>query len=183
VSARARRLAEELRGDIMSEILAMALACDLTRVASFAVTQPDKSYLDLRTILGVETDIHEMSHGRPGLAAGVSWIVKQWGKLIVKLKAIPEIEGGTMLDNTILMIAFEGGFGRDDEGGGVPSSHSTEDMVVLIAGGRNAGLKPGQHVVAKGKHPAQVLISGMTAAGVPGERLGQITGKIDALFA
>jgi hypothetical protein len=80
------------------------------------------------------------------------------------------------------MIGFEGGWGRDDEGVRNGSSHSTEDMVVMIAGGKNAGLRLGHHVVAKGKHPAQVLISGMTAAGVPGEKLGQITGKIDGLF-
>ena len=54
-------------------------------------------------------------------------------------------------------------------------------MACLIAG-RAGGLKPGQHVAATGKHPANVVISAMTAVGLPGQ-LGEVSGIVPALFA
>jgi hypothetical protein len=54
-------------------------------------------------------------------------------------------------------------------------------MACLVAG-RAGGLKPGQHVVAVGKHPANVLITAMNAAGVAGNTLGDVTGNIPALL-
>ncbi len=39
----------------------------------------------------------------------------------------------------------------------------------------------GQHVIAKGKHPAQVMASGLNPVGVPGD-LGEVKGNIPELF-
>jgi hypothetical protein len=55
-------------------------------------------------------------------------------------------------------------------------------MACLIAG-RAGGLKPGKHVAAPGKHPAQVVLSAMNAVGVGGNALGdEVTGNIPELF-
>jgi hypothetical protein len=54
-------------------------------------------------------------------------------------------------------------------------------MACLIAG-RAGGLKPGQHLVAAGKHPANVLITAMNAVGVPGN-LGEVSGALPQLLA
>ena len=68
----------------------------------------------------------------------------------------------------------------DTSSGKANSSHSTENMACLIAG-RAGGLSPGQHVVAAGKHPANVLITAMNAVGVPGN-LGELSGNIPQLL-
>jgi hypothetical protein len=53
-------------------------------------------------------------------------------------------------------------------------------MACLIAG-RVGGLRPGQHVVAAGKHPANVILTAMQAAGYPQNSLGEVNGDIPAL--
>jgi hypothetical protein len=55
-------------------------------------------------------------------------------------------------------------------------------MACLIAG-RAGGLSPGQHVVAAGRHPANVVISAMKAVGAPTETLGEVSGSIPQLFS
>ena len=54
-------------------------------------------------------------------------------------------------------------------------------MVQLVAG-RAGGLEPGKHVDTGGAHPAQNLISCMQAVGYEGDTLGEVSGRIDALF-
>jgi hypothetical protein len=53
-------------------------------------------------------------------------------------------------------------------------------MACLLAG-RAGGLQPGQHVVAAGKHPANVLVTAMKAVGVQTDRLGEVVGDLPQL--
>ena len=79
-------------------------------------------------------------------------------------------------------IVIEGGFGFDPESGSDNRAHSTENMCALVAG-RAGGLVPGQHIRATGMHPANVILSAMTAAGYTGNSLGDISGVVDGLFS
>jgi hypothetical protein len=177
---------EDQRADVLTDLIAMAFACDLSRVASFMITEW-KCYMNVMPIMGIDIDMHELTHGAAGqkievVSDSVAWHVKQWGKLITKLKALPEPGGGNLLDSTALVLLFEGGHGFDPEGNSRNAAHSTENMSALIAG-RAGGLKPGQHLPAKDKHPANVVISAMNAAGVPGDTLGEVKGNLPGLFA
>jgi hypothetical protein len=128
--------------------------------------------------------MHGIGHGSGStqdVADNVGWHVKHFGRLVAKLRDTREVDGSSLLDHTALLLTFEGGHGFDPEGGRNNSSHSSENMVVLVAG-RAGGLKPGQHVVATDKHPAQVVISAMRAVGVQTGRLGDVTGDIPELF-
>ncbi len=174
---------EDLRADVLTDLLAMAFTCDLSRVASFMLTN-NMSFLNTKTITGINRDAHGMTHVAGPVSAHsdtLAWHVRQWSKLVTKLKAVIEPDGVTLLDRTAAVLVFEGGNGYDPESGSRSSSHSTENMVVLIAG-RAGGLKAGQHVVAKDMHPVNVLISAMTAVGMPGEKLGEVRGNIPQLF-
>jgi hypothetical protein len=115
------------------------------------------------------------------VSKGIAWHVKHFGYLIDKLRNTPE-GSGTMLDNVAALLIHEGGHGLDTATGKANSSHSTENMACLIAG-RAGGLKPGQHVVASGMHPANVIISAMQAVGYSTPTLGEVTGAIPQLFA
>jgi hypothetical protein len=55
--------------------------------------------------------------------------------------------------------------------------------MVLLVGGRAGGLVPGKHIASTGTHPARVLVSAMQAAGVTGDRLGEVSGTVPELFA
>ena len=79
------------------------------------------------------------------------------------------------------VFLHEGGHGLDPSSGKQNSSHSSERMACLIAG-RAGGLKPGRHVVATNKHPAQVLICAMNAVGVNTPALGEVSGAMPELF-
>lgn len=180
---------EEDRARIMMDLVHMAFACDLARVASIMFTQA-QCFMNMQPIYGdaYATDLHEMSHGSMGggesgaaaMADGVAWHVKHWATLVQKLRDTQDVDGSSLLDSTALVLAFEGGMGFDPEGGGEGMAHSTENMAVLV-GGRAGGLIGGQHVVADGEHPVKVINTAMRAVGVE-QDLGDVPGTIDALF-
>lgn len=171
---------EDARARVQCDLIAMAFACDLTRVASLMITG-NKSFLQMSTPIGVNTDMHSIGHQlrTSDVAKANAWHVKHFAYLVSKLAASPE-GGGSVLDSSALTLHFEGGHGFDPQGGGALDSHSSENMVVLI-GGRAGGLKMGQHLVMKGGHPANVLVSAMNAVGVPGD-LGEVNGGVPGLI-
>jgi hypothetical protein len=179
---------EEERAKIFIDLVHMALTCDLTRVVSLQFTM-FQSHLNMFPLTGHRCDLHEIGHGGDtsagmkgtlGVSKGIAWHMKHFATLLAKLRDTPEA-GGSLLDNCGLVFLHEGGHGLDTATGKTNSSHSTENMACLIAG-RAGGIKGGQHVVATGKHPANVLITAMNAVGVSGNTLGEVTGAIPALL-
>lgn len=179
---------EEERAAVMIDLLYMALVCDLTRSVQFQFTN-SQSFLNMFTLTGQSSDLHELSHGSHGnntganttaaLAKGINWHMKHWGNLLTKLHAAKE--GATsILDNSAAAFTFEGGHGFDPADNRQISAHSTENMVVLMAGGAG-GLKRGLHIKATGMHPANVLLTGLKAVGYTSNTLGETTGEIVGL--
>lgn len=175
---------EELRGDLLSDFIAMAFACDLTRVVSYQLSFW-KCYMNAYAATGVKSDFHSLSHqhifNHDAFADGVGWHVKQFAKVVSKLGKLKEIDGSSLLDHCAMSLVFEGGRGLDPQTGTKHSTHSSENMVMLVAG-RAGGLKAGQHIVAQDAHPAQVVASTMHAVGVK-QSLGEVSGTVPALFA
>jgi len=176
---------EEQRALLFVDLIHMAMVCDLTRVATLQMTM-FQSHLNMFPLTGQATDCHELGHGGvPGgtmaMSQGIAWHVKHFARLVQKFRDTRE-GNGTMLDSSAMVYVFEGGHGYDPEGVKQNSSHSTENMACLIAG-RAGGLSPGQHVVAAGRHPANVVISAMKAVGAPTETLGEVNGAIPQLFS
>jgi hypothetical protein len=176
---------EEERAKIFSDLMYMAFACDMTRVGSLQYTM-FQSHMNVYALCGAHCDLHELGHNGDPVIRGtlavskmIAWHMKHFGYLIGKLRDTPE-GAGKMIDNVVALMLNEGGHGLDTATGKTNSTHSTENMACLIAG-RAGGLKPGKHVVAAGKHPANVLVSAMKAVGLP-EKLGEVTGAIPELF-
>lgn len=197
------------------DLIHMAYVCDLTRAATLMLTtaQCHISVTSFDPgLAGAQGDQHELGHGAGGVAtvpAGTpyvnlnpalgegssrspsyamslahTWHVDHFAYLLEKMKATPE-GTGTMLDNSALMMMFEGGHGKlingPDDSDKPIGSHSTENIALLVAG-RSGGLKSGQHIKATGTHPAKVTISAMKAVGYTSETLGETTGIINELF-
>jgi hypothetical protein len=177
---------EELRARIFCDLIHMAFTCDLSRVGSLMFTM-FQSHMNMYPLTGARCDLHEIGHngdpmqkGTLGVSKAIAWHMKHFAYLVGKLRDTPE-GGGRLIDSAAILFLHEGGHGLDTATGKMNSSHSTENMACLIAG-RAGGLKPGQHVAAAGKHPANVVISAMTAVGLPGQ-LGEVLGVVPALFA
>ncbi|MDX2054844.1 MAG: DUF1552 domain-containing protein [Polyangiaceae bacterium] len=126
---------------------AMALACDVTRVATVQFTDYDSprfSFLG-KGIPGDYSNWHAMIHRDGGLKpgrddmvfAGMSYYSSQVALLLDELAAIDDGDGQTLLDNTLVLWISEFG-----EGG----SHDTSQIPVVLAGGAGGKLKTGQHL-------------------------------------
>jgi hypothetical protein len=110
-----------------------------------------------------------------------AWHMKHFTSLATQLKAALGPDGRPMLDSTSLVFVNEGGLGPAE--GKNPAAHSTQNMMMVLAGGRAGGLKPGRHIRADLNHPAQVVAGAMNAAGVAVTGLGDVKGRFEPLFA
>ncbi len=183
---------EDLRGNLLADLIHMAFVCDLTRTATLQVTtfQSHMNVTQLTEDLGLpmRADQHEIGHngdqdnrGQICVSTMLGWHVGIWGNLVRKLKETPE-GAGNVLDNSAIVFMAEAGHGLQlNDGSTEFATHSVEEMVQLTAG-RAGGLQPGRHIDAAGAHPAQNLISAMQATGYEGDTLGEVTGNIPALF-
>ncbi|MCH9683991.1 MAG: DUF1552 domain-containing protein [Deltaproteobacteria bacterium] len=172
---------EQLRAEILTDLAHMAFACDLSRVVAMRYSY-SQAFLNAHPFSGHNSDVHGLGHSNnvQGVSDAAAWHIGHFARLVAKLQASPEVDGSTLLDHTALVLCFEGGHGFDPETGSSVSPHSTDDMVMLIAG-RAGGLSPGRHIVAPGRHPANVIVSAMNAVGVDGG-LGEIGEGMPELF-
>jgi hypothetical protein len=126
-------------GELQMQNLAMAFACDLTRVATIqwgaSVSQQAFPWL------GFGDRHHDLSHEGDSNADAVEkliqinrWYAEQFAYLCAQLDAIPEGDG-TLLDNTCIVWTNELGKGN---------SHTRDNMPCVIAGGAGGSLRTGR---------------------------------------
>lgn len=181
---------EEGRAELLTDLIAMAFTCDLTRVGSLMYTMA-QCFLNANPLFGAASDIHELGHfgvggGETGLNAvsdGVAWHVHHFGRLVQKLRDTQEVDGSTLLDNTAAILLFEGGWGYDPESGEELNVHSSENMPALVAG-YAGGLNPdgGVHLPNPGGHPTEIINTALRAVGMDHE-MGEVSGVVDGLLA
>jgi hypothetical protein len=171
---------EDVRARTFSDLIHMAFVCDLSRVSTLMYTMA-QSHMSTFPIAGFDFDQHEVGHsgfGTQGVSEIIAWHLDLFGYLVAKLRDTPE-GAGTLLSNSALVLLHEGGHGYDPGSGSEDSSHSTENMICLCAGGAG-GLVQGEHIEAPGLHPVNVLNTAMRAVGVD-QDLGEVQGTIPGL--
>lgn len=180
---------ETERSRLLADLLVLALSCDLTRVSTLMLTSW-QSLVNVEPLIDAPYRQHTLQHEASNVELGqlISWHMGELAYLIERLASLPE-GGETLLDRTALVFLCEGGYGAYESTSefdpSLPrSSHSTADMVAIVAGGAG-GLSGGRHIVApkEANHPANVLLTAMNAVGAAASTLGEVTGEIDALFA
>jgi hypothetical protein len=172
---------ESARSRIIADLIHMAFTCDLTRSVAWLMTMA-QSHMNIYPIVNIGYDQHELGHGggtTDDMARVRGWHIDHFAYLAAKLRDTPE-GAGTVLDNCAMVHLNEAGHGYDPGSGNTNSTHSTENMICLIAG-RAGGLDAGKHVVATDMHPCNVLNSALRAVGVDDE-MGEVSGVIDDLF-
>ena len=156
------------------DLITAALACGLTRVATFAFADAENYdiYFPFLGIphQGIEFPTrhhHDISH-RPGVddvdkIKVESWVISQFAGLLDKLSAVPE-GNGTLMDNTIVlwMNSLNSGFG-----------HSVLKLPMVIAAGANTGIRTGGRLIELNKEAHNKILAALgNAVGVPMESWG-----------
>jgi hypothetical protein len=128
-------------GKLQMDLLVMALACDLTRVASIQWSRSTGNRV--HSWQGIRESHHDLSHeGNSNLDAVEkltkinTWYAEQVAYLCAAMKQIPE-GSGTMLDNTVIVWGNELGMGN---------SHSHRDMKWILAGSCGGYFKTGRYL-------------------------------------
>lgn len=160
-------------GKMQMDMLAMAFACDLTRVATlqWSASTNNRPYpwlvynsspiLDDEHGLGHQPDTSTEAWGK--LAVIREWYLEQLMYLLNKLEAIPEGDG-TMLDNTVVVLSSEITRGN---------THSHMDQYFVMAGSGGGYLKTGQFLAYDGEHPHNdLLITILNAMGIEATTFG-----------
>ena len=132
--------------DIAHELIALAFQCDATRVISFQWGNSTSNRP--HTFIGASGGHHDTSHHGTDqtMISKIRridyWWYRRFTALLTRLKGMTDVDGRTVLDNTLV---FQG---TDVSDGAM---HNHNDMPVVVAGGA-AGLKLGQHVMTDGTH-------------------------------
>lgn len=140
-------------GEAMLDILAAVFACDMTRAASLMwAGSTDNTQFSWVGVSGLH---HQLSHRdqepavQEDLIAINRWYSSQLAAFMQRLDAIPEA-GGTLLDNTLVLVGNELGVG---------SSHLQTDIPYVIAGGAGGRLQMGRHVATSNEVSNRLLVS------------------------
>ena len=158
---------------LMLDLQLLAFQSDLTRVVTFMIgkEQSARPYPQI----GVPEAHHPLSHHNniPELIERMSRINRYHAQLfsqyLAKLRATPDGDG-SLLDHMIILY-----------GSGISNStsHSGDNLPLLVVGGGSGRLKGGRHLTYADKPTmANLLVSLMDKLDVPIERLGGSTGKL-----
>lgn len=123
------------RNAVMSQMLAMALACDQTRVFSYSFTRQLNNLL----FPNASDGHHNLTHNEPGDQPEVqgitNFVMDEFSNFLDALKAIPE-GNGTLLDNCGIICTSEVSEGR---------THDLSNIPLILAGSAAGKIKMNQH--------------------------------------
>jgi hypothetical protein len=149
------------------DMMIMAFACDLTRVASIQYSN-GMNHTQFPWI-GSMSDGHALSHA--GETDGVAWAEwatrEQWyatqvARLLQRMSEIPE-GMGTMLDHTVLLWCNELAQGN---------THSHERMPFLLAGNLGGHFRTGRYLAYDHQPHNNLLVSLQNAFGIESQTIG-----------
>jgi hypothetical protein len=151
--------------NVMSDLLALAWACDLTRVASYQFSGSVGS--TVYSAIGQTDGEHTLTHDatrQNDVHAAVVFVMNRFAYLLEKLQASTE-GTGNLLDNTCVM------FSSDVCEGLV---HSITDYPILVAGRAGGFLKyPGIHLRSTtSQNTSDVLLTCLRAVGANVDSVG-----------
>lgn len=157
-----------LIADLELDLLALAFACDTTRVASYQISTA------LNRIrypwLASTGEGHSLSHAgvsdtaaRTELISRQTWHSGRLAYFLGKLRDIREPDGSTVLDNTLVLWGNEVSLGY---------THTHANIPFLMAGG-SWHFRTGRHLTYPGVSHSNLLVSVLNAMGLPHTTFGQ----------
>lgn len=167
----------EARNQALSQVTALALACDMTRTFTY---QFSTWYGPTYVMLGQKESLHTLTHDEPGdqpqVHAAVVFMMKQ---LSYFLGALDGVEEGarTLLDNCGILAT---------SGVAEGASHSKENMPIVVGGRSGGALTSGTHIRSPGSS-YRVHVAIMKAMGMESPEFGagddRVTEPLPGLLA
>jgi len=161
---------------LMYELQWLAYRADVTRVVTFMLGRE----LNFRTYpeIGITEGHHGLSHHQdnPNQLAKYAKLGTYQAELfswfLDKLKSTPEGDG-TLFDHSLFLY----GAALSN-----PNLHAHYDLPLVLVGSAAGQLRGGRHIVYKQETPmTNLLLSMLDKVGVPAEKLGDSTGRLEPL--
>ena len=159
-----------LKGDVMTDLLVTAMACDLTRVGTMQWSDSEAKFM-----LGFLNDNngnpltdhhHGYQHDRgyqPGsLEIIYHFYMEKFASLLQKLDSVDEGDG-TLLDHSLVLSVSEIQ---------MPESHAQNNMPFILAGGASGQLQTGRWLRVNSQPHNNLLVSILNLFGLPDQTFG-----------
>jgi len=152
-------------GKAQTDLMVLALACDLTRVVSLQWSTAEST--TVHSHLGIADEHHLMSHNIAKHGAELTrintWYAEQFAYLLTELKKVPEA-GGTLLDHTLLFWPNELS---------QPEVHSRVRLPYVLAGGASGKVPTGRFLHYQGNPHNTLYATFLNIFGVPATGFGE----------
>lgn len=165
-----------LNNELMVDLLAVALSCDLTRVFTFRHHgwTDDPVFWHLG---GARDTHHNLTHNEAGDQPTVRSIneftMGELAKLLQRLASTPEGDG-TLLDNCAMMAYSEVSEGRD---------HGREDIPIILAGRAGGALRTGLHHRGNRESATKVHLTLVRALGLDWASFGRNENEVNSTIS
>ena len=162
---------------IMFDMMILAFQTDSTRIATMLLAGEgsNRAFPEL----GISEGHHNLTHHRntEDMINKVKEIdlfyVKQLAKFLEKMDSTKDVDGKSMLQNSMIMY----GSGNADG-----NRHTHSNLPILLAGSGGGGLKPGRFVKVKPTPLTNLFLTMTDHLGVKGiEKHGDSTGRLEAI--
>ncbi|MFT7520609.1 MAG: hypothetical protein ACI9MC_002759 [Kiritimatiellia bacterium] len=168
-----------LIGGLQMDLLALAMACDITRVATLMWTYSTADPVYRFVHDDIRVGHHSLAHKGDEDFARVdhntrinAWFAGQLAELVDRLKAMPEGDG-TVFDNTVILWTNEQSKGNN---------HSRMGMPYVLLGGAGGAFDTGRYVLQdRETSHNQLMVSLLQGLGVETSTFGSIDYNFGAL--
>jgi Protein of unknown function (DUF1552) len=153
------------RSQALNRLVAMAVACNLTRVYShlWSGARDDNTY----PTIGIDSEHHSLTHaGKKTEHSTIErYIMSQYADMAIAMKETP-MGAGTVLDNTLI-------YGVSDVG--EPGGHLMRDFQIVLMGHAGGKLPGNRHVRfpgPPGRKVTELMLTMMQMMGLPISNFG-----------
>src|SRR5437867_3311546 len=162
---------------VIFDMLLLAFQTDSTRIATFLLANEgsNRAFPEIDIAEGH----HYLTHhqGKQDMIDKVAaidhWYVRQLGKFLEKMEQTKDIDGHSLLHNSMIVYG---------SGNGDGNRHTHVNLPVILAGGGGGTLTPGRFVKHGGVPMSNLLLSlGDRMGARDVERLGDSTGRVDGI--
>ena len=159
---------------LMYDMMVLAFQSDSTRIITMLLAHDgsNRSFSDI----GISEGHHDLSHhqNKEDMIKKVAeidlWYVKQFAKFLGKLESVKDVDGHSLLHNS--MIIYGGGNADGNR-------HTHSNLPIILAGGGGGTFATGRYVRLGSKPTTNLFLSMADRLGMAGlERFGDSTGRL-----
>ena len=160
---------------LMFDLLALAFQTDSTRIATFPLAHEgsNRSFAEI----GIPEGHHHLSHHQgmelkqSKVAIIDQFYLEQFAYFLKRLDAMQDVDGKSILDNSMIMYGCSISDGDD---------HNNDDLPIVLAGGGGGSLTAGRHVKFAEDIPlANLFIAMLDRMGVRASKIGDSNGRLE----